>query len=954
MARLRRGARLAASWLPAVVVVPLAMAGAIEVATPDEQGEALRELHPLDIGTTWVYAVHDHGEPSGTHTKQITSQAGVDLDLLDAVAMSSRYTDYPGAGATSSLVYLGLAGDAILQQGVYSRYEFQAAEPPPPAYRLPVEAGNSWSHKGKVGDMGLSFDVTVEAVEDVEVSGRTFEDCAHYVTDYEWKIDGEKLEEQLEEWTCPGYGPVRTIDRLPARDVEITEELVEFHGRAGNWRSDDAPAADAADDAAAGPGSTPGSTLGFDPGRTAAVPEGSVSPRLAWSVGHSVDVGFAPVGNDEVYIVGESDGLVSARDTDTHEVRWRVRFEGPVVAPPALAGDTVLVADATKNLWALGLEDGSARWVRVLDDVVSASPAVGTSTAVVPTEDAMVTALDLATGETVWEAALADEARTAPALAGDRVVVADVSGEVNALDLEDGDRAWTATPEGAVTAGPTVVDGLALAADYTGSIHAWDLDDGDLVWEALSRHAPTGAIAAGGGRLVLRTDDDRLEAYDLEDGAPAWSGETADSGLSPVVVGDQVVSVSADGLVEVLGLADGRRVDSWPLPVPAKGADVDPDVPIGLVGDVLVVGGDVDAEAHTSAFFGYPVTADAARRGVSFGSSVRVLPASSWGPPVLDGGGLIVPGQDNVVYRSTGLAELEPLMSSSAGLPGVATGHGLVITQVDNQWQAVPTSGGEPAWTFPATTPLPGSLPAFGEDTVYLPEHGVGLAAADPATGQARWVRQVQDDVGGTTPLVLPNGDAVYATGELARYDAESGRTLWSMPDIALFNNATYDDGVVYANAVRNEHPSGLMALDAGTGRRLWFHPDAETPIAVSPAAADGVVVYANAKGLVTAFDGRSGEQLWQFRLSTPVAGTPVIHDGRVFLAETGRDEDLYQREYRISAHDLRTGAFLGSYEPPGPAYASVASVGAGPDGELLVPTSTRLGSVVMILEAQQ
>ena len=142
---------------------------------------------------------------------------------------------------------------------------------------------------------------------------------------------------------------------------------------------------------------------------------------------------------------------------------------------------------------------------------------------------------------------------------------------------------------------------------------------------------------------------------------------------------------------------------------------------------------------------------------------------------------------------------------------------------------------------------------------------------------------------------------------------------------------------LVFADIIRNLSPSGLTALDARTGATVWTHENQNTQIVVGPAADDGVVVYVDSLGLVTAFDAGDGEELWRVQLSTPVAGHPVILDGRVYLAEGGRKEDIFQREYRLSAHDLRTGAFLGSYQPPGSVYSLAPSI-VGSDGAILVP----------------
>lgn len=936
-------ARKVAAWVPAALVVPAVMAAGIRVSLPEEKGEALRELHPVEVGTTWVYAVSDHGTPSGTRMRQVTGQAAVDVDLLDAVTVRSRYTDYPGAGVLDSTIYLGIEGASLNQYGVIANREHLAIDPPAPAYELPVEEGHSWSYDGTVGAAGLRYETTLEEIGDVEVGGRSFDDCAHFVTELQWKYQGEKAwghDETLEEWTCPGFGPVRTTDVVAEQDLDLAEELVEFHGAAGDWFAGE-PAEPTVT-------AHPGDTLGFDAQRTNAV-DGEISDALAWSDGRSARFDFAPVADDEVMVLGERDGEVSAMDHATGEMRWRVRLSGPIVAPPTMAGDRVLVADAEKRLWALSLEDGSARWVRELGDMVTAAPLVAAGQVVVASDDGLVTALDLADGRTAWSVERPSSVRSAPALDGEHVVVADGAGEVTAYALDDGAEVWSRALDGGLLAGPAVSDGRVVVGDDSGVLYGLDAADGGLDWEERTIFYPSEQFAVGDGVLVSVGDGVRLEAYDVTDGDELWDTGIPKTEVAPVIVGDQVVTVDAGGELTVRDLADGSTVSSWRVPLPEPGASATVESDLGLVAGALVVDAELTAEAHNASLYAYPVSSAGARPGVAFDTEVRTVPGTAAGGSVLVGDTLFTPGFDQALYRSTGLRRTEKLFTSGGLLPGVATDGDLVLTQDGTEVLAYPAGGGEPRWRYESGEPYPGMVPAVGGDTVFVPQHGQGLAAVSLADGAERWATKVDLAMGSAPPLPLPGGDVVYGGGALARFDGETGRQRWSILDGVLFSNAAYDDGLVFADVVRNLSPSGLTAIDAGTGEQVWFHENANTQIIVGPEAAEGVVVHPDSQGLVRAYDGRTGKKLWQVQLSTPVAGHPVILDGVVYLSEVGRKEDIFQREYRISAHDLHTGRFLGSYQPPGTAFATFPSV-AGSGGAILAPASGRLGSIVMIL----
>ena len=130
-----------------------------------------------------------------------------------------------------------------------------------------------------------------------------------------------------------------------------------------------------------------------------------------------------------------------------------------------------------------------------------------------------------------------------------------------------------------------------------------------------------------------------------------------------------------------------------------------------------------------------------------------------------------------------------------------------------------------------------------------------------------------------------------------------------------LFSTAAYDGGQVFADLARADHPAGLAAIDAATGEIRWTRPNVAQQVFVGPAADDGVVVYTDSTGLVTALDATNGAELWHLRVDTPLAGTPVVTDGRVYLVEQGYQQDLNQRAARVTAYDARSGAFLGACE---------------------------------------
>lgn len=939
-----RVVRQVAVWLPAALLVPAAMVAAVTVSRPTVEAQELRDLVPLEIGTTWVYEVSDHGQPSGTRTRQVTAQAAVDVEIFDAVTVSSSYTDYPGVGATSELLYLGLEDEQVLQLGLYSHHEHIDVDPPAPAYRLPLTEGESWSYRGTVGAAKLRYEVTLQSIEDVEVSGRTFTDCVHYVNLMEWRFagaDGFGPEQHYEEWVCPGFGPVRTIDSSEAEGREITEELVEFHGASGNWfaRSPEPAAPTTAEPA--------GGTVGFGPQHSNYV-DGEISPDLAWgdARGHRFDV--PPATDGEVLVLAERDGAVSARRLDTGEMRWRVRLAGPIVAAPTIAGDLVLVADSDKRLWALSMADGSAAWVRTFDDVVSAAATAAADTVVVGTDDRRLTAIDLTDSSTRWSHDLPGRLGAAPAIDGDRVVVAGVDGEVAAYDLATGDETWSRGLEGGHLAGPAVSDGRVHVADDTGVLYALAGDSGAVEWEERTVYYPSEELAVGNGALLSVGDAVRLEAYDLEDGAERWSVELDGADVAPVIVGDRVVTVDDGVTVTVRDLADGTVLDSWELPLPTADATAYSVADPALAGGALLLHANITARGHNDALYAYPVDAEGERPGLSFATDTRPAPGYWGAAAVLVDDVLFTPGSDFALYRSPARGDATAMLEGDAMLPGVVAAGDVVLTQQDTDVLALPVGGGDPVWRYESTPGYPGMVPAVSGDTVFVPQYGTGLAAVSLRDGSERWATPVDLAFGTSSPLPLPDGDVVYGGGPLARFDGTTGRQEWSILDGVLFGNAAYDDGLVFADVVRNLSPNSLTAVDARTGETVWSHEHDNAGLVVGPEAGEGVVVHPDSQGLVTVYDARTGEELWRLQLATTIAGHPVIAEGVVYLTETGRTRDIFTRDYRVTAHELRTGRFLGAFQPPGTAGGLVPLVDGDENG-ILVPTVASEPAVMIV-----
>ena len=940
--------------LPALVLAPGSLAGAYLAVQTDED-DALDRQHPFDVGTTWVYAVTEGGDTSGLHTRTVVGETRLGED--QAIGVRNAYTDNPfSGGATTETAYLGRGPDAVVQYGVRGSDGFSQLTPPAPAYAAHPTTSTNLDYEGTFGDLGLVSKVRVSEIADVEVSGRTFEGCAHYVTGFELTPEDsdQAVEQEVDEWICPEFGTVRTRTRIPSLGKDTLEELVAFHGRREDWVADGAelPAPDATPGMPAA-----GATSSVDAARTNGVdvdPDPGLGERLAWSDSRQQLLDWSPVIGRGTQVIADHGGDVVATDAVTGEVRWRMRVPGPVVAPPTVVGDVVLLAPADKSILAVALTDGGVRWIRELDDQVSAAPTSIDDLVVVPTDDARVTGVSVADGSVAWRRDTAAPVRTDPATDGTRVVTAAEDGTVTALDGA-GRQLWSTDLENDTEAGPVVDEGVVVLADDLGVLYGLDVADGTVEWQARPADYTTATMAASDGAAFVVEEGGYLEAYDLASGERAWRADVGEVEVAPLGLGDRVLTVTTGGRVEVRDTEQGGLVEHWDLPDTGAGRTTVSTAPT-VLDDIVVIGGATSAPDRVYDLFAYAVhEADTTTAGVVLSAEQRLLaPDALADRAVLDSDLLLAVDEAGRLLRSTSSAPAETALEDDALYPGPATQDGLAVVQVGEEFRGfdAAASGADPLWTYDAGgSSAPGSTPTITGDTVYLPLQGTALAALE-RDGTLRWRRPLPGALGASAPVPVDDGDVVFGPGGLTRYDGATGRPEWTLPNSLVPRAPAFADGVVASALLYSTGGSALVCLDARTGRARWSVPDFGTDFSTAPVVGDGVVVAVDNQSVAHAYAVDNGSELWQLHLGAPPAGSPYLIGGLLYLSSQPSDENLYQRDYRVTAHDPRTGRLRAAYEPSSPGYSGVPTVAGTSDGRLLVPVSVGLTAAVEILEA--
>ena len=113
-------------------------------------------------------------------------------------------------------------------------------------------------------------------------------------------------------------------------------------------------------------------------------------------------------------------------------VRWKYETGLGISSSPAVYEDLAVVGSKDGFLYALEIQSGRLRWKVRVDDVVTAPPVIGSGLVCIQTGG--TEAFDIVTGSLVWRAGLGGAVQSAPVLTADAIYVATNDGEVYALE----------------------------------------------------------------------------------------------------------------------------------------------------------------------------------------------------------------------------------------------------------------------------------------------------------------------------------------------------------------------------------------------------------------------------------------------------------------------------------------------------------------------------------------
>jgi outer membrane protein assembly factor BamB len=181
------------------------------------------------------------------------------------------------------------------------------------------------------------------------------------------------------------------------------------------------------------------------------------------------------------------------------------------------------------------------------------------------------------------------------------------------------------------------------------------------------------------------------------------------------------------------------------------------------------------------------------------------------------------------------------------------------------------------------------------------------IAAYDAATGKPRW-RTARDEISTWgTPTVFRAGptEQIVTNGPRIRgYDASTGKLLWTLGPNSEVTVGTpvVGNGVVYVTggypparpvyAIKPNASGDISLPKDKTSNEAIAWSNGEGTYIPTPLFYDGILYTCGNNGVVTAYDGATGERLYRARVGGggSFAASPIAADGRLYFANEDGD----------------------------------------------------------------
>jgi outer membrane protein assembly factor BamB len=271
----------------------------------------------------------------------------------------------------------------------------------------------------------------------------------------------------------------------------------------------------------------------------------------------------------------EAAGNVTATNTNNGRTLWSVNTNtSPSSGPAVYAG--YLVFGTSSEVAVLSSRNGRTLWRAPVSTELLAPPVIAGRTVLTKAVDGEVSAFDLMTGQLRWTfkhktPLVILQSDSSPVVFRNRVYIGFGDGQLVALQLQTGQLLWQkmiAVPRGigdpdslvGIVADPMISGSLIYLAAYQGKLAAVSLETGRLVWErSLSTYDN---FDMQGALIVVADDQGFVWGINRFNGKVLWQ-QTAFRNrqlTAPLIRGQEVLIGDAVGCLHVLATQNGRLI----------------------------------------------------------------------------------------------------------------------------------------------------------------------------------------------------------------------------------------------------------------------------------------------------------------------------------------------------------------------------------------------------------
>lgn len=213
-------------------------------------------------------------------------------------------------------------------------------------------------------------------------------------------------------------------------------------------------------------------------------------------------VRFTPLLDNSVLFLGTDRGLVSALSADEGTQLWRAGFRAPIGESPLDAGDRIIVFTTSDSVFAMRKSDGGITARGSTRSSPSAPPALSGNTVLVAMQDSSIVGYDAQNLNQLWRVQTSSPVLAAPVV-GENGDAYAVSRDGTVYRIREG-RAQTIAALGrAVSASVTLARGHLLVGSYDGTLLAVTTSDGKVVWQHKFNDSIIAPVAVGGQAVYV-------------------------------------------------------------------------------------------------------------------------------------------------------------------------------------------------------------------------------------------------------------------------------------------------------------------------------------------------------------------------------------------------------------------------------------------------------------------